>query len=137
MKSRKYSSPACLAHELTPPQAACVVRTKRIYDPRERGDGFRVLVDRLWPRGVEKKTAHLKAWAKELAPSSELRQWFSHDPSRWARFRLRYRRELAEHVAELEGLRALARRRGLTLLYAAKDREHNHAIVLKEIIEAQ
>ena len=131
-----YSSPACLAHEATAGPGACVVRIKRIYDPRERGDGFRVLVDRLLPRGVKKEGAQLHAWAKDLAPSTELRRWFNHGPSRWAQFRVRYRRDLAEHAADVEGLRNLARTRGLTLLYAAKDREHNHAIVLKEVIEA-
>jgi uncharacterized protein YeaO (DUF488 family) len=136
VKTRAYSSPACLAHESSAAAGVCVVRVKRIYDPRQRGDGFRVLVDRLWPRGVNKEAAHLHAWARELAPSTELRQWFHHAPSRWAQFRVRYRRELAAHVADLEGLRHLARTRGLTLLYAAKDREHNHALVLKEVVEA-
>jgi len=112
------------------------VRIKRIYEPRARGDGYRILVDRLWPRGVAKAKADLHAWAREIAPSTELRQWFDHQSPRWSEFRKRYRRELAAHEAQIEGIRQLARKRPVTLLYAARDLEHNHARVLQEVIEA-
>jgi len=112
------------------------VQIKRISEPRARGDGYRILVDRLWPRGVAKDAAGLHAWARDLAPSTELREWFGHRSPRWGEFRKRYRRELAAHEAELEGVRNLARKRPVTLLYAARDREHNHALVLKEVLEA-
>jgi len=114
----------------------CPVKIKRIYEPRARGDGYRILVDRLWPRGVAKAKAGLHAWAREIAPSTELRQWFDHQSPRWSEFRKRYRRELATHEAEIEGIRNLARKRPVTLLYAARDLEHNHARVLQEVIEA-
>lgn len=110
------------------------VQTKRAYEPAERGDGYRVLVERLWPRGVTKEAARLDEWAKELAPSSELRRWFGHDPTRFEEFRRRYRAELAGHDGELEALRQRARRGTLTLVYGARDTEHNGAIVLEELL---
>jgi uncharacterized protein YeaO (DUF488 family) len=112
------------------------VQIKRIYDSRTRGDGLRILVDRLWPRGVRKDEAHLYRWAKELAPSRELRLWFNHEPSRWQRFGRRYRKELSQHTALLEALRRLARRRPITLLYAARNREQNEAVILKRALES-
>jgi uncharacterized protein YeaO (DUF488 family) len=112
------------------------VRTKRIYEAPSRADGYRVLVDRLWPRGVSKESAHIAAWAKELAPSTALRRWFGHAPRKWSEFSRRYRAELKACPIELDGLRAHARRRTVTLLYAAKDPEHNHALVLKAVLEA-
>jgi uncharacterized protein YeaO (DUF488 family) len=108
---------------------------KRIYDPPARSDGFRLLVDRLWPRGVSKARARLDAWWKDLAPSAELRQWFHQRSGRWQEFRRRYRAELALQSAETEALRRLLRRRRVTLLYGARDAEHNHALVLKEWVE--
>ena len=110
------------------------VRLKRAYDPAEPGDGYRVLVDRLWPRGVSKERARLDEWARELAPSTELRTWFGHDPERFAEFRRRYRAELEAHADELEELRSRARDETLTLVYAARDSEHNDAVVLGELL---
>jgi len=106
-----------------------VVLVKRIYEPAEAGDGVRVLVDRLWPRGVSKAEAAIDLWLKEAAPSSELRRWFDHRVDRWPEFQRRYRTELA-HNPSVAQLRGLAGQSDLTLLYAAKDKAHNHALVL-------
>ena len=110
------------------------IQIKRIYDAPDQSDGVRVLVDRLWPRGVTKKAAALDFWMKELAPSTELRKWFSHDPARWEGFRQRYRRELRKHGAQLEALKAQAAKRRVTLLYGARDTVHNEAVVLQEAL---
>jgi uncharacterized protein YeaO (DUF488 family) len=110
------------------------VSSKRIYDPAEPGDGYRVLVDRLWPRGVSRERAQLDEWARELAPSSELRKWFNHEPERFDEFRSRYREELRERRPQVEELRGRARDGPVTLLYAARDREHNEAVVLEELL---
>ncbi|MBJ6750144.1 DUF488 domain-containing protein [Geomonas anaerohicana] len=112
-----------------------MIRLKRIYDEAAAQDGVRVLVDRLWPRGISKDKAHLDRWEKELAPSDELRHWFGHDPEKWQEFRARYRKELEGQGTLIEELAALAAGKTLTLLYAAKDEEHNNAVVLKEILE--
>ena len=112
-----------------------VVRIKRIFDAPARTDGLRVLVDRVWPRGITKKAAALDLWVKEVAPSTELRKWFNHDPRRWMDFRLRYRRELQKHRKELEELRAQAAKRRVTLLFGARDTEHNQAVVLREALQ--
>jgi uncharacterized protein YeaO (DUF488 family) len=112
------------------------VEIKRIYDEPSRGDGHRVLVDRLWPRGITKERAHLNEWAKDVAPSTPLREWFSHDPERMSEFRKRYLHELhEEHPAELAALAKESERGRVTLLYAAHDPKINHATVLKEAIE--
>jgi uncharacterized protein YeaO (DUF488 family) len=111
-----------------------MITIKRIYDPPGRGDGKRVLVDRLWPRGLSKDTAHVDEWLKELAPSNELRTWFGHDPGKWDEFRTRYIQELENHKDLVERLHAEAEKETVTLLYAAKDTEHNNAVVLKELI---
>jgi uncharacterized protein YeaO (DUF488 family) len=112
------------------------VRTKRIYDPAEPGDGYRLLIDHVWPRGISKARARLDEWARELAPSDELRRWFGHDPKRFAQFRSRYRRELLDQADNrLDELRARAGRGALTILYAARDREHNNAVVLAEVLK--
>ena len=110
------------------------VRTKRIYDPPDAGDGYRVLIDHIWPRGVSRERAHLDEWARELAPSDQLRKWFDHRPERFAEFRERYREELLEHADRLEALRRRATQGPLTILYAARDREHNNAVVLAELL---
>jgi uncharacterized protein YeaO (DUF488 family) len=110
------------------------VRAKRIYDPPDRGDGYRVLIDHVWPRGVSRERARLDEWARELAPSDELRMWFDHVPARFAEFRVRYRDELADQSERLDELRRHAGRGRLTILYAARDREHNNAIVLAELL---
>jgi uncharacterized protein YeaO (DUF488 family) len=106
------------------------IRIKRIYDPPEPGDGYRALVDRVWPRGVSHERARLDEWAKELAPSAELRRWFGHEPGRFEEFVSRYRAELAERPEPVAAMRRRARRQTVTLLYAARDTEHNNALVL-------
>jgi uncharacterized protein YeaO (DUF488 family) len=111
------------------------IRTKRIYDDPDSKDGTRVLVDRLWPRGVSKDDAQLDAWVKSVAPSTELREWYDHDIERWDQFRERYRAELDEMEDEIDQLLEFASSGTLTLLYAAKDREHNNAVVLKRYLE--
>jgi uncharacterized protein YeaO (DUF488 family) len=110
------------------------VRTKRIYDPAEPDDGYRVLIDHIWPRGVSRERARLDDWARDLAPSDELRKWFDHVPARFAEFRARYRDELADQSARLAELRARAASGPLTIVYAARDREHNNAAVLSELL---
>lgn len=95
-----------------------------------------MLVDRLWPRGVSKDEAHVDEWAKELAPSADLRRWFGHDPARFAEFRRRYRAELAAHEEEVQALRRRARRGRVTLVYGARDTEHNGAVVLAELLRS-
>jgi len=112
-----------------------MIKIKRIYDPPEANDGKRLLVDRLWPRGVAKEKAHIDNWLKELAPSNELRTWFGHDPAKWDEFRHRYKEELKAQDRELTKLRAEAEGETVTLLYAAKDDMHNNAAALKEHIE--
>lgn len=114
--------------------AASNVRLKRVYDPPERTDGRRILVDRLWPRGVSKAEARLDQWIREIAPSAGLRRWFGHDPDRWDEFRRRYRAELAEQVGRLTDLRRRAQEGPVTLVYAAGDGKHNHALVLRDAI---
>jgi uncharacterized protein YeaO (DUF488 family) len=110
------------------------VRAKRVYEPAERADGFRVLADHVWPRGVSRERADLDEWARDLAPSDELRRWFDHVPERFAEFRSRYRDELASHAQELDGLRDRARKGRVTIVYAARDEEHNNAVVLAELL---
>jgi uncharacterized protein YeaO (DUF488 family) len=110
------------------------VRLKRAYEPPASSDGYRVLIDRLWPRGVSKQEAQLDEWARELAPSSELRRWFGHDPAKFDEFRRRYHEELAAHQEKLRELRRQADERTLTLVYGARDTEHNDAVVLAELL---
>jgi uncharacterized protein YeaO (DUF488 family) len=112
------------------------VRLKRAYEQPASSDGYRVLVDRLWPRGVSREEARLDEWAKELAPSATLRRWFAHDPARFAEFRRRYTAELAAQEEKLGELRRRARNGTLTLVYGARDEEHNDAVVLAEILRA-
>ncbi len=106
------------------------IRTKRVYDPPDKDDGTRVLVDRLWPRGVRKENAALTLWLKEIAPTSELRKWFGHDPARWTEFSRRYRAELAHNDEAVARLADLSKLGPVTLLYAAHDAAHNHALML-------
>jgi uncharacterized protein YeaO (DUF488 family) len=110
------------------------VRLKRAYEPPAAIDGYRVLIDRIWPRGVSRQQAQLGEWARELAPSSELRRWFDHDPARFEEFRRRYTNELAAQDDKLRELRRRARTGTLTLVYGARDTEHNDAVVLAEIL---
>jgi uncharacterized protein YeaO (DUF488 family) len=109
---------------------------KQAYEPAEASDGYRVLVDRLWPRGVSRDRARLDEWARDLAPSTELRSWFGHDPARFPEFRRRYHRELGSRRAHLAELRRIARAGRLTLVYAAADREHNDAAVLAQVLRS-
>jgi uncharacterized protein YeaO (DUF488 family) len=113
------------------------IALKRVYDKAEPIDGTRVLVDRLWPRGLSKERAHIDLWLKDIAPSSELRMWFGHDPAKFAEFRRRYEAELASGAAHeaLEKLRELAQRGPLTLVFAARDTEHANAIVLRDLLQ--
>lgn len=108
------------------------VRTKRIYQPALADDGYRVLVDHIWPRGVSRERAALGQWARELAPSDELRRWFDHVPERFEEFRSRYRSELAEHGQLLQELRE--REGPVTIVYAARDEQHNNAVVVCELL---
>ncbi len=107
---------------------------KRAYDPPARSDGYRVLIDRLWPRGVSREKADLDEWDRELAPSAELRKWFGHDPERFEEFRRRYVDELRDQRPRLSELRRRARAGTLTLVYGARDSEHNDAVVLAEVL---
>jgi uncharacterized protein YeaO (DUF488 family) len=113
-----------------------VIKVKRIYEPPDRHDGFRVLVDRIWPRGVRKNEARIDLWLKDIAPSTELRRWFGHDPTRWAEFCRHYRAELKQHADALAMLRNNADGRVVTLLYAAHDSEHNNAVALANVLRA-
>ena len=110
------------------------IRLKRAYEPAEAGDGCRVLIDRLWPRGVSRERAKLDGWEKELPPSAELRQWFGHEPSRFEEFRRRYIEELRDQRPRLAALRLRARDGTLTLIYSAHDNDHNDAVVLAEVL---
>ncbi len=133
-KTRRYR------HETAPgpaPKAPNVLRLKRAYEPTGHLDGYRILVDRLWPRGVSRKTAAIDEWMKEVAPSTELRRWFAHDPEKWREFRRRYRQELQAHEHLLRDIAALASRRRVTLVYGARDEVHNDAVVLAELIRAR
>jgi uncharacterized protein YeaO (DUF488 family) len=108
---------------------------KRAYDPPAKSDGRRILVDRVWPRGIAKDDLRIDAWLKDLAPSTELRQWFGHDPTKWDEFRKRYARELEQRSDALEELVAKASASHVTLVFSAKDAEHNNAVALKEHLE--
>lgn len=111
-----------------------MIKLKRIYDKFEKNDGYRILVDRLWPRGVSKERAHLDLWMKEVAPSTELRKWFGHDPRKWSEFKQCYRKELVSNLAFAEFKKIVRREKNVTLLFGARDEEHNEAIVLRDLI---
>ena len=110
------------------------ISLKRVYEPADKGDGVRVLVDRLWPRGVTKSKANIDLWAKDLAPSTELRKWFGHDPERWPEFQSKYRAELKGNPT-LSDIRELSHKKHITLVYAAKDQLHCHPLVLKQALD--
>jgi uncharacterized protein YeaO (DUF488 family) len=114
--------------------AAGKVKLKRAYDPPAASDGKRILIDRLWPRGLKKTDAAINEWMKDVAPSTALRKWFGHDPGRWPEFRRRYLEELHGHREELDRLRALARQGTVTLIFSAHDQAHNDAVVLREFL---
>jgi uncharacterized protein YeaO (DUF488 family) len=110
------------------------VRLKRAYEPPAADDGTRILIDRLWPRGVKKTDAAIDEWMKEIAPSSALRKWFGHDPGRWQEFRRRYQSEIRQHPEPFERLRTLAQHGPITLVFSARDEAHNDAVVLKDLL---
>lgn len=113
------------------------IHLKRVYDRPEKGDGFRVLADRLWPRGLKKTEARIDAWVKETAPSPELRKWFAHDPEKWQGFRKAYMKELQQNESAGLLLSYLEEHPVITLVYAARDTAHNHALVLREFLESR
>ena len=114
-----------------------MIKVKRAYEEPSSEDGFRVLVERLWPRGVSKEEAHLDLWLKDVAPSTELRKWFGHDPEKWKEFQERYRAELKDHKDALKLLKEKEREGTVTLIYAARDEAHNGALVLKKVLESR
>ncbi len=113
------------------------IRMKRAYDKPAKNDGYRILVDRMWPRGIKKEDANIDLWLKEIAPSSNLRKWFKHDPDKWPEFKSRYFKELEQKTEEVEELRKRAEEKTVTLIFSAKDPEYNNAVALKEYIETQ
>ena len=113
-----------------------MITLKRVYEPVSRTDGARFLVERLWPRGLSKEKAHLTAWLKDVGPSTELRQWFSHDPSKWTEFRKRYFRELDARPESWQPIVAAAGRGAVTLVYSSHDEQHNNAVALQEYLQA-
>ena len=113
-----------------------MIKIKRIYENPMETDGFRILIDRLWPRGISKEKAKIGLWLKEIAPSDELRKWFSHDPEKWTDFKKKYKLELANNLESLKIIKEIIKKeKTITFLYAAKDEEHNNAIVLKEFLK--
>jgi uncharacterized protein YeaO (DUF488 family) len=112
------------------------IQLKRIYEAGSKDDGYRILVDRLWPRGFTKEKAALDLWLKEIAPSNELRKWFGHDPDKWKEFQKKYRQELKQNKEAVEILKDYIQKGNVTLLYAAKDEEHNEAQVIKDFISS-
>lgn len=110
------------------------IQLKRIYEPFSKEDGYRILVDRLWPRGFTKQKAALDLWLKEIAPSTKLRKWFGHDPEKWKEFQKKYRIELKQNKEALDRLMDYIKKGKVTLLYGAKDEEHNEAQVIKDFI---
>jgi uncharacterized protein YeaO (DUF488 family) len=112
-----------------------MIRLKRAYEPPSRTDGQRILVERLWPRGRTKARAAIDLWLKDVAPSPALRKWFAHDPAKWKQFQRRYRKELEANHEAVDELRRKAKRGTITLIYAARDEQHNSAILLKEFLE--
>jgi uncharacterized protein YeaO (DUF488 family) len=112
-----------------------MIRLKRVYEPPSRQDGFRILVERLWPRGLSKERASVHLWLKEIAPSPELRKWFGHKPSRWKQFRERYWEELRHNPDPIQRLKPRLKKGTVTFVYAARDEAHNGALALKEYLE--
>ena len=113
------------------------IRIKRAYEEPNREDGTRILVDRLWPRGLTKAKAKVDLWLKDVAPSTELRKWFAHDPARWAEFQSRYREEFKRNKEQVALLKREAAKGTVTLVYAAKDQEHNEAVILQKLLTAK
>ncbi len=111
------------------------IRIKRVYDEPDREDGTRILVDRLWPRGLTKEKAKVDLWLKDVAPSTELRKWFAHDPAKWTEFQTRYRDELKKNKDQLSLLKQEASKGTVTLVYGARDQEHNEAVILQQLLK--
>jgi uncharacterized protein YeaO (DUF488 family) len=111
------------------------IRTKRVYDKNAKNDGLRILVDRVWPRGIRKDKAELDDWLKDVAPSTELRKWFGHDPEKWSQFKQKYFKELEKKKDLVDRIADQAGQHTVTLLYAAKDRDHNNAVALKDYLD--
>ena len=115
-----------------------MIQTKRVYDKPSKGDGYRVLVDRLWPRGLTKEKAHVDLWMKEIAPSDELRKWFHHEEQNWPEFEKKYKAELTKNKEQFNELKKLAKERGnITLVYGSKDEEHNQAVILAQMLQGK
>jgi uncharacterized protein YeaO (DUF488 family) len=112
-----------------------LLKTKRVYEPAEPSDGARFLVDRLWPRGIKKEKLEMEAWLKDVAPSQNLRKWFAHDPAKWREFQRRYRAELEANPDAWKPILEAAKQGNVTLLYSARDSEHNSAVLLKAFLE--
>lgn len=112
-----------------------MIKTKRVYEPAEKTDGFRILVDRLWPRGLTKEATHIDLWMKEISPSTALRKWFHHDPGKWPEFSKHYRNELKQSDKLKELIDYVKKYKKVTFLYAAKDEKHNHALLLEKYIK--
>lgn len=112
------------------------IRIKRVYEPINPNDGKRILIDRLWPRGLTKEKADIDLWIKEIAPSSDLRKWFNHDPAKWTEFQRRYKLELDKNNEAIDKIRKIFEQEPSTLVYSAKDEKHNDAVVLKAYLEA-
>jgi uncharacterized protein YeaO (DUF488 family) len=113
-----------------------MIKIKRVYDPFEREDGKRILIDRLWPRGIKKEDLKMDEWLKEIAPSDKLRKWFSHDPKKYEEFKKRYAKELEDKSVILKRIKSESKKGTITILFSAKDTEHNNATVLKELLSA-
>jgi uncharacterized protein YeaO (DUF488 family) len=128
--SGQRSSPATKAESRT-----MKIKIKRVYEQPDKDDGVRILVDRLWPRGLTKEKACVDLWLKDIAPSSELRKWFAHDPEKWKRFRERYETEINHNHDLIKVLKQKAKKGTITLIYGARDERHNEALVLKQFLE--
>lgn len=112
-----------------------MIRVKRVYEPAVKSDGARFLIDHLWPRGVKKEAVHVERWIKSVSPSNELRSWFGHEPAKWKEFQRRYFAELDEQPENWQSLLEAAREKDITLVYSARDSEHNNAVALKSYLE--
>jgi len=113
------------------------LKIKRVYEKSSRTDGVRILVDRLWPRGMKKEDARIREWVKDLAPTPALRVWFGHDPNNWTEFQKKYKAELKKNEAVRDFLEKYEDAKAITLIYAAKDEQHNHALILRDFLEQQ
>jgi uncharacterized protein YeaO (DUF488 family) len=111
-----------------------MIKIKRIYEPYSEKDGYRILVDRLWPRGIKKESAHINEWMKEIAPSTDLRKWFNHEPEKWEAFLVKYKAELENSTLLKELIILIKKHKAVTFLYGSKDEQHNQAIALKSFL---